>query len=168
MRATWLAVALVSVLLVGLGALAAKEAKDREAEKARAELMDADRAFAAAAKARGIDGWMEFMTADAARLPRLGAEAVRGAEAIRKADTPLFADPKRRLTWEPKDAGLFADGRHGFTTGNYRVLRTRDDGSEEVAGRGSYVTWWRKEPSGKWRVILDTGAPEPPAAPKQP
>jgi hypothetical protein len=35
-------------------------------------LKDADRSFAAAAKAKGLDGWMEFMADDAVRLANLG------------------------------------------------------------------------------------------------
>lgn len=128
--------------------------------------MDADRQFAAAAKARGLDGWMEFMADDAVRLQRLGGKAVQGKAAVRKVDAAIFADPTRQLVWEPTEAGAFADGRHGFTTGNYRVLKRGKDSKEEVVGRGSYLTWWRKEPGGAWRVILDTGTQEPPA--KQP
>jgi uncharacterized protein (TIGR02246 family) len=143
----------------------------RRDQSAREELLAADRAFAAAAAARGLDGWMSVMAPDAVRLPRLGQPAVTGADAIRRADAALFADPTRRLVWEPTEAGPFADGRHGFTTGRYKVLRrpgTRDAGAgeDQVVASGSYLTWWRKEADGRWLVILDTGTPDPPAAKK--
>jgi uncharacterized protein (TIGR02246 family) len=159
-RSLWIA-------LVALGLLSARPENPPE-DRVRRELMDADRAFAAAARARGLDGWMEYMTADAARLPKLGAKAVRGKEAIRKADKAIFSDPKRQLVWEPTEAGAFADGRHGFTTGKYRVIQKEPGGKEKVVGSGAYLTWWRKERDGKWRVILDTGNPDPPAAATKP
>lgn len=123
-------------------------------------LMDADRAFAAATAARGLDGWMDFMAPDAVRLLRL-ADPVRGAEAIRKADAPSFANPAVRLTWAPVDGGMFDDGTHGWTIGRYEVHRRAADGSDTIAGHGRYLTMWRRGGDGRWRVILDTGVPEP-------
>jgi ketosteroid isomerase-like protein len=125
--------------------------------------MAADRAFAVAARERGLDGWMEWMAPDAARLPRMGAAGIRGLAEIRAADAALFAVAGTRLAWEPTEGGLYADGLHGFTTGRYEVLQRRPDGSEQAVARGAYVTFWRREADGAWRVILDTGAPDPPA-----
>ena len=127
----------------------------------REQLMEADRKFAAAATAKGLDGWMAWMADDAVRLPKLGGKAVAGKDAVRKNDAALFADPKRQLLWEPAEAGAFEGGNLGFTTGTYRVVRKTDAG-EEVVGRGTYLTWWRKSAGGSWRVILDTGTPDPP------
>jgi ketosteroid isomerase-like protein len=129
----------------------------------RAELMAADREFATLTAAEGIDGWMAYMADDAVRLQSMGGPALRGPEEIRKADGPLFADPARRLAWEPVDGGAFADGRHGFTTGRYKVLERQADGTERVLGEGSYVTLWRRDEASRWLVILDTGAADAPA-----
>src|SRR5262245_61515904 len=112
---------LVGLLTLGLSPVALSDTAGRD--KVRSELMEADRKFAAAAKARGLRGWMEFMAEDAVRLQKLGGTAVRGRAAIRKADAALFADATRQLLWEPSEAGAFADGRHGFTTGRYRVVK---------------------------------------------
>ena len=71
-----------------------------------AELMAADRAFAAAAAERGLDGWMSVMSPDAVRMGRM-QNPVRGIEAIRGSDAAIFADPAVRLTWDPTDAGAF-------------------------------------------------------------
>jgi len=130
---------------------------------ARAELFEADRAFFAATRDRGLDGWLDALSEDAVRMPRVGSDAVRGGEAIRALDAALFADPAVRLRWEPTDAGVFADGRHGFTTGRYEVVRVGEAG-EGVEGSGHYVTWWRRAADGSWEVILDTGAPDSPGA----
>lgn len=132
------------------------------ADTLREQLMQVDRKFAASASERGLDGWMEFMADDAVRLPKQGAKAIVGKSEIRKADAALFADKARQLLWEPADGGGFDDGKLGFTTGSYRLVKKAADGKEEVLGRGTYLTWWRKSSDGSWKVILDTGNPEKP------
>lgn len=128
---------------------------------AKTELMDADRAFAKATGEKGIDGWMSFMADDAVRVQPLGGKATVGKAAVRELDAVMFKDPKRKLLWEPTDGGAFADGKHGFTTGRSRSVQVTDKG-EEVRWTGAYVTWWRRGDDGKWKVILDTGAADPP------
>ena len=124
---------------------------------AERELKEADRAFDRAAAERGIEGWVSYFTTDAARIVPKGP-IVRGHEAIRRLDGPTFADPKRTLTWEPVDAGLFDTGDHGYTRGRYRVMRVEDGKKEEISA-GWYLSIWRREAAG-WKVILDTGGPD--------
>jgi len=119
--------------------------------------MEADRAFAREAAERGIDGWVSWFAPDAARLVP-GGPVVRGLEAIREQDGPLFADPALRLEWEPTAAGGFADGKHGFTRGRYQLVRREGDADPVVLSRGTYLSIWRRDEDG-WKVILDTGRP---------
>lgn len=126
------------------------------------ELLAADRAFAKAAAEKGLDGWMSFMAEDVAKVARPGQKILSGKEAIRKQDEPIFADPNRRLVWEPVDAHAFADGKTGLTSGRYRVVGM-EDGKEKVFSTGGYITWWRKSAQHQWQVIFDTGAPDRPA-----
>ena len=128
---------------------------------AKQQLMDADLAFARATAEKGIDGWMSFMADDAVRIAPLGGKAHAGKAAVRELDAKMFADPNRKLLWEPTDGGAFDGGTHGFTTGRSRVVVKAADGKEEVRSTGNYVTWWRKGPDGRWKVILDTGATDP-------
>jgi len=124
------------------------------------QLMQMDRDFQAAALEHGLDGWLEFMSDDVVRLPGLGESGLQGKAAVRAVDAGLFADPNRRLLWEPAAAGAFNDGRHGYTTGRYRVVAVSEGGAEEVLSSGAYLTWWRLDDGGRWRVILDTGTPD--------
>ena len=125
------------------------------------QLMDADRAFAKETAARGLNGWMSVMADDAVRISPLGGKVVSGTTAVRELDAAIFADPKKQLVWEPTDGGAFADGKHGFTTGTSKFIEKTTDGKETVLSTGSYVTWWRKDDKGVWKVILDTGVSEP-------
>ena len=122
------------------------------------DLLEADRAFDRVTTEKGLDGWMSYFAEDAVRLD-LHGEVVRDLDAIRAKDGAMFADPQIRLTWSPTDAGLFRDGRHGFTRGRYRVIRQDEEGSV-VISRGAYLSMWRRE-NGAWKVILDTGAADP-------
>ena len=125
-------------------------------------LMQADRDFAVATHARGIDGWMSFYASDAIRI-RYRANMVKGYDAIRKFDEPNISDTTTILNWEPTDANVFRDGSIGSTTGRYWVVSRRTADSGKELGRGRYVTMWRRE-QGRWLVIMDTGYPDPPAA----
>jgi ketosteroid isomerase-like protein len=129
-------------------------------------LLQADRDFYQATSEKGLDGWMSFLADDAARLPKIGAKFITGREAVRAADALLFADPNRKLTWEPVDAHLFADGKSGVTSGRYKVISKDAGGADKVVAAGGYVTGWRLDANGKWKVIFDTGSPDAPAQQK--
>jgi ketosteroid isomerase-like protein len=127
----------------------------RDAAADREAIMAADRAFADSTYARGLDGWMSYYTTDAVRL-RLGEPAVQGTDAVRAFDAPIFADTAVVLVWTPVDAGTFADGNHGYSTGKGAMVRRATPA--DTVWQGSYVTIWRREADGRWMVILDTGS----------
>ena len=115
------------------------------------ELMDADRAFAAAVAGGGADAWTAWFATDGAMLQD-GVGEVRGAAAIRDAvaylDRPGFA-----LSWEPVRAEIAASGDLGWTTGEW-TLRPAPGAPP---GRGRYVSIWRRQPDGSWKVVMDLG-----------
>src|SRR5262249_12136834 len=121
-----LLVTVAAVVCVGVAGWALgrhRQAADAQGDvDLRPQRLDADRAFAKAAGEKGWDGWMSFMAEDAVRVSPMGGKATAGKAAIRKLDSNLFADANRQLVWEPVDAGAFADGKHGFTTGRAKVV----------------------------------------------
>lgn len=124
-------------------------------------LMQADRDFAGATHARGIDGWMSFYAPDAIRI-RYRGNMVKGFDEIRKFDLPYISDTTSVPNWEPTDAHVFRGGSIGSTTGRYwAVSRVGPNAGKEIS-RGRYVTMWRRD-VGHWLVIMDTGYPEPAA-----
>ena len=125
-------------------------------------LMQADRDFAIATHARGIDGWMSFYASDAIRI-RYRDNMVKGYDAIRKFDEPNISDTTTILNWEPTDANVFRGGSIGSTTGRYWVVSRRAGDNGKELGRGRYVTMWRRQQD-RWLVIMDTGYPDPPAS----
>jgi ketosteroid isomerase-like protein len=54
-------------------------------------------------------------------------------------------------------------GDMGYTWGHFDG-RSKDAGGNPVVTSGRYMTIWRKQPDGNWKVVLDAGANEPAAA----
>ena len=152
------------VLALGLATACTATVKTRNSPSGATEssLMQADRDFAVATHARGIDGWMSFYAPDAIRI-RYRGNMVRGFDEIRKFDLPNISDSTSVLNWEPTDAYVFNGGSIGSTTGTYSVVSRRATDAGKELGSGRYVTIWRRD-GGRWLVIMDTGYPNPPVA----
>lgn len=120
----------------------------------RAEVLAADRAFAARAQVVGAaQAFREFMDEDDGRLMGIGEDPTIGAEAIFSAmggDGPAGF----RLIWEPVEAFVSEAGDMAWTWGRSRWLPTDPEQPERV---GRYLTVWRKSDDGKWKAHMDIG-----------
>lgn len=145
---SWLAAAGVV-----LGACAPSPDLARE----RAALLDADRAFAAVTARERLEGWVSYFAPDGAMIEPGGP--VTGPDAIRRLMAPAFADTSFALAWEPAQAEVAASGDLGYTVGRYESRRRGEDGQVRVA-TGTYLTVWRRQADGAWRVTLDIGSPD--------
>jgi ketosteroid isomerase-like protein len=119
------------------------------------ELMEADRAFNLATQAAGAEGWVSFFDSDGAMI-QAGVGEIRGLQAIRTAMEGTLAVPGVSLTWDPTRAHVSNDGSLGFTVGTY-VFTSAD--SESPVGNGLYVSIWRRQEDGSWKVMMDLGNP---------
>lgn len=117
-------------------------------------LLDADRAFAADVAANGADAWAAWFAPDGAMI-REGAGEVRGRDAIREA-VAYLDQPGLSLSWAPTRADMAASGDLGWTTGTWTFRSSPD---APVEGRGRYVSIWRLQPNGEWKVVMDLGNP---------
>jgi hypothetical protein len=109
------------------------------------ELEAADRAFSADTSARGIEGWMAAFEPQGGMMRR--GKRIEGAQ-IRETMTGLLSTGK--LVWEPVASAR--EGTIGFTVG--KATYTGAD-----SWQSSYVTIWRQQPDGTWKVLFDTGRP---------
>jgi len=123
----------------------------------RAELMDADRAFNEATANQGASGWVSFFAQDGAMISE-GVGEIRGHDAIETTMEGAFSDPSFRLTWEPIRAEVSEGGDLGYTVGRYTSVRIGNLG-QEVRRRGLYVSIWRRQEDGSWKVEMDLGTP---------
>jgi uncharacterized protein (TIGR02246 family) len=148
----WLSGLATGVLVWALFAVAQPDAREA--------LMQADRDFDAVTAAKGADGWASFFAEDG-RMYRANGEIVRGRAAIRALMAPLFGNPKNSLRWQPDSAEVAQSADLGYTTGTSKARVAGPDG--KIAERdGKYVTIWRKQKDGSWKVALDIGVSGPP------
>lgn len=128
-----------------------------------ADLVAADRAFAADVARDGLAAWLRWFEPDGVQV--VPGRIVRGDSARRALMGELLADPKLKLVWAPDTAIVAASGDIGYTIGRSQVRQTNPDGTVTVRSSGRYVTIWRRQPDGSWKVELDTGNADPKSQP---
>ena len=85
---------------------------------------------------------------------------ITGGEAIRKTFAAMTSAPGFSLSWTPTKAEVGASGDIGYTAGTYQSTMGG------VAEKGKYVTVWKKQADGAWKVTEDIfNADEAPKAP---
>jgi ketosteroid isomerase-like protein len=127
-------------------------------ESARAELMSLDREFLKAVGSRGTaKAFLDYMDDDA-RLHRNGVFPLTGKTAIAQ----LLSAKPLVMSWEPIKSDVSQSGDLGYTYGSYEL---KDSGAQgEAAEKGYYVRVWRRDETGRWRLVLDTTHPIPKAS----
>jgi len=143
----------VAVALLALGC-----GPQIDLEKEKADLLQADLDFAKKSmESTAGEAFAAYMTEDALQLPN-EREPVEGVQAI--VDGFAGFDTLYYLDWKPEMAEVAALGDLGYAWGRYTVM-TRDSAMTPVAS-GKYLSIWRKQPDGKWKVIVDMGNSDPP------
>lgn len=122
--------------------------------------MSVDERFANETGARGATGWASFFAEDGRMMTNNGPIIV-GREQIQKAMAQSFARPGFALQWQPTSADVSRSGDLGYTTGGFQVMQHGPDGKPTVATRGKYVTVWKKQSDGSWKVVVDIGNADP-------
>lgn len=122
-------------------------------------LYDLEAKFAADTAKGGGPAFATWFAPDAVTLAN-GKPPVAGHDAIAAAAT--WAPDSYQLTWKPEGARMAAGGDMGFTWGHYEGI-SKDKEGNEVKTSGRYMTVWKKQPDGTWKVELDASNDGPPA-----
>ncbi len=133
---------------------------DSTVKPGKMQLYDLEARFARDVLDRGGAGFASWFADDGVALGN-GAAPLIGKVAIAKSANWLPKD--YQLTWTPTDAMMGPSGDMGYTWGHFEG-RSRDANGNPVLTSGRYITMWRREPDGSWKVVLDAGANEPPSA----
>jgi ketosteroid isomerase-like protein len=123
-------------------------------------LFDLEAKFAKATAEGGGKTFATWFAEDGVSMGN-GQPPVHGREAIAKQTTWLAKD--YQLLWTPTDAVMSPKGDMGYTWGHYEGHSHDADGNPKVT-TGRYLTIWRKEPDGSWKVMLDASQDEPAGA----
>jgi uncharacterized protein (TIGR02246 family) len=125
-------------------------------ETERQALLDLDIAFMQEVARGGGEAWASYFAEDGRMFS--GDGWVVGRDAIREHMTEVFADSTLGLRWKPDLADVSVLGDMGYTIGTYR-LTSRGESGAPVDMSGTYLTIWRKESDGTWKVAVDIGNP---------
>jgi ketosteroid isomerase-like protein len=134
-------------LALRLSEIAGSRTEEELAAAAVAELLAADRAFAAQAQADGIPAaFTEYAADDALIVTSREIIAGRAGVAASYQDWPQGA----RLEWAPETGRVSARGDMGWTWGN--SVYTAPDGTRT---NGRYISVWTRDNDGNWRYAFD-------------
>jgi ketosteroid isomerase-like protein len=133
-------------------------------EAARNALISADRAWfeAYSVSESPPDAFVDGLVDNAQLLPP-DAPLAQGKEAIRAVIAELEAMPGFSVTWSPASAEVADGGDLGYTIGTYEIKMEGPDGPISIDGK--YLTIWKIQADGTWRVTADMfnadGPPNP-------
>jgi ketosteroid isomerase-like protein len=130
---------------------------DTTMKPGKAILFDLEAKFAKSTADGGGKAFATWFAEDGVSLAN-GQAPVHGREAIARQATWLPKD--YQLLWTPTDAVMSPTGDMGYTWGHYEGRSRDTDGNPKVT-TGRYLTVWRKEPDGSWKVVLDSSSDEP-------
>ncbi|HEY1498471.1 MAG TPA: nuclear transport factor 2 family protein [Acidobacteriaceae bacterium] len=107
--------------------------------------------FAADTAKGGGKAFGDYFAPDAVTLENGGAPVV-GHDAI--ASRATWTPESYQLTWTPEGARMGPAGDMGFTWGHYES-NSKDAEGKPVKETGRYMTVWKKQSDGSWKVVLD-------------
>lgn len=82
------------------------------------------------------------------------APIATGPQAIRALFEGFYALPAMTIHWEPTVVQAARSGELGYSLGTY-ALSFNDAKGKPVSDTGKYLTVWRKQADGTWKVVVD-------------
>ena len=167
-----LGVALVALTLLACAQQTtpvAEEATAIEADVAAFEavVLDTWVTWSATVNAGDVDGWIALWDDDGVQMPP-NAPAVHGKPAIRETASGVFLSVDfEEFTINNEEVQVFGDIR--FALGNYSFVTLKAEG-DPVPYEGKYMTIFKRQPDGSWKVYRDcfnSSTPPPPPASKE-
>ena len=122
-------------------------------QKAADAIRTADQQWMAAYAAKDVDKSAAFMAPDGA-IYAPNAPAAQGLEAVKSMTAEMFKLPDVKLSWTPTLVEAAKSGDLGFSSGTYE-FSFKDPSGKTVSDKGKYVTVWKKQADGSWKVVRD-------------
>ena len=125
-----------------------------------AQIMKADADFAQSVAQKNRERFLSFI-ADVTTFNGGTAAELHGRDAVMKGWADFFAPDGPTLSWTPTRGEVVGSGDLGYTTGR-SLFRSNEPTGAGTERRGEYLTVWRKQADGSWKVVFDTGSTLPP------
>ena len=135
------------VLVLAVLASVASAAAEDPSTSLREEVLAAERAFAKTMADRDHEAFISFLAADSVFLS--SGNTLRGIEEIAGAWKKRYEGPDAPFSWAPERVEVLDSGTLAISTGP-----VMDPSGKRI---GTFVSTWRREPDGEWKVVLDTG-----------
>jgi ketosteroid isomerase-like protein len=149
--------ALLTAALLSAGCTAAANV-----ESERSALMAADKEWSGTTK--DLDKFVSYFAPEAS-VYGTGMPKISGAGPILAMTKEMMASPGFSLQWTAQRAEVAASGDIGYTVGTYEMNMNNAAGNP-MSEKGKYVTVWKKQPDGRWKVTEDIfNSDEPPPPP---
>jgi ketosteroid isomerase-like protein len=152
----------VKLKLLGTMILAPPSAVLAQPASDTAGIRAADHAWSAAFNARDLNAAVARFAPEG-RFLAPNEPAATTPTAIRNALRNVFAVPDMKIGWSATWAYVASSGEVGYTSGTY-TMSWKGKNGQLASDHGNYVTVWRRQPTGRWTVVLDTFASDQPAA----
>lgn len=114
---------------------------------------------------KNLENWVNHYAEDGSLLVP-NSPAVTGRDNIRAAIKGRIADPHYSLVWRPMK--IEASERLAYVRGVYAITRTDAKTRAPISDQGKYVTVYRKEADGSWKVVQDMASSDLPARTETP
>ncbi len=140
--------------LAGIGTAQAAEtpaaaAASPEHQALVEQVRAAETAFARTMAARDFAAFCTFIADEGVFFGGRGPQ--RGAAAVRVGWQKYFEGDEAPFSWRPETVEVLASGTLALTSGPVF--------DPDGVPSGSFMSIWRLEPDGKWRVVFDRGCP---------
>jgi uncharacterized protein (TIGR02246 family) len=125
----------------------------------QAKIRDIESGWVQEAAAKDVEKAAGHYTDDAVLIIS-GSPAAKGKDAIHAAWKALLEDPNVKLTFSADRVELSASGDMATTKGSYTLTVTNPKTKKPIEDKGSYLTVYKKQADGSWKVIEDMTASE--------
>lgn len=137
-------------LVMTMACLTAACGSSGNVDSARQTLLALDREWSQQVK--DMDKFMaKFAQEGSLNLP--GVARVSGREPIRHAANAFGEVPGFSIRWTPAKADVGTGADLGYTAGTYRITRDDPATGRPAAEAGKYVSVWKKDGRGNWKVV---------------
>ena len=106
-------------------------------------------AFAKTMADRDPAAFAAFLAKDAVFMS--GGRGTHGAQAVADRWKPFFEAKQAPFSWAPEFVEVLDSGTLALSSGP-----VRDPSGKRT---GTFNSVWRREPDGKWKIVLDNGCP---------
>jgi ketosteroid isomerase-like protein len=139
----------VSSVAVIVGLVAPAMAARETVEQLALQVRETEMAFARTMAARDHAAFVSFVADETVFF---GSKSVlRGKAAVAEGWKPLFEAPTAPFSWAPDRVEVLDSGRLALSTGPIRNSEGKDV--------GTFMSVWRREGKGRWKIVFDKGCP---------